>query len=655
MSETFSSADLSEEFFSTSFLKIIWIPILLMGLFFRFFHLTTLLGWPRVDDGIHGFVAWKLLQNWNWNLFHLAPQIPAGYIWGLSLFFKGFGVSMETLFLFPAILSFLIVIAGYGASRHFFSKSFSVLIAIILSSNFWISYWGRFSQTGIVGVFYEIVTLGVLGIYFKFPSPVARIKIAFFLGLLSAGGFYLTNNWVVSAFFITLTLGIASFGKNKERLPFYSYAITSALAWFPWLVAVYQEQWGSYLFQLWHSPSTGGFDRITSVLSYETGLLWGSLGPAEYGPEWGGFLNPVLGGGFLLGLLVLWKKRREPLALWILSGTSICLLSASFAKQFIEFVRVSNVVPFVLLISSIGLLSLTRFVKVNWRPFLLIILLSISAGLDARHLFIACPQAWALPSQRWTPNIKSVEFWKAYGILKQTKIQKGPGLIFENFIDNFSDQTLMLATFPFNNAVHPPSSPATWGAVLANIHYQPFLKERLSQSQWIWLSEGLDRLDGGWVLGLFPLDGQNTQMLNRWQKTDLLFSDVDYAYIERPTGTSYEKVIHDLETVYPSIQGDRFLECCFWEKIYYLHLQDSMFGTHEMRQNFLLSFQAIQNAIQKGYPAAHLYNELGGCFMVGQKYPEAEKAFRAAIHSPINKTSAAENLGLLKKEEVNND
>ena len=138
-------------------------------------------------------------------------------------------------------------------------------------------------------------------------------------------------------------------------------------------------------------------------------------------------------------------------------------------------------------------------------------------------------------------------------------------------------------------------------------------------------------------------------MIEHWQKTDLLFSDVDYAFIERPTGTSYEKVIRELESIYPSTEGDRFLESCFWEKLYYLQLQDSMFGSHEMNQNFRLSFRALQNALQNGYPAAHLYNELGGYLVMGKKYAEAKKAFMAAVHSPINKTDAAENLVNLEK------
>jgi hypothetical protein len=201
MSDDFSLQTLFQEFLPASVLKFIFIPILLIALFFRFFHLTTLLGWPRTDDSLFGFVAWKLSQHWNWNLFHLFTQNPSGYIWGLALFFKGFGVSLETLFLFPAVLTFLTVGIGYWACVRLYSKSFSILISIILASSFWDSYWGRFSQFGALSVPYEILTLSVLGVYFKSSIFSRRIKTAIFLGLLTAGGFYLAPNWIVCAFF----------------------------------------------------------------------------------------------------------------------------------------------------------------------------------------------------------------------------------------------------------------------------------------------------------------------------------------------------------------------------------------------------------------------------------------------------------------------
>jgi len=60
----------------------------------------------------------------------------------------------------------------------------------------------------------------------------------------------------------------------------------------------------------------------------------------------------------------------------------------------------------------------------------------------------------------------------------------------------------------------------------------------------------------------------------------------------------------------------------------------------------------IKTAVEKGYPAAHLFVTEGLLWRAEENYAEAEKAFKKAIHSKLNLTDAQKNLeavSLLKK------
>jgi hypothetical protein len=77
----------------------------------------------------------------------------------------------------------------------------------------------------------------------------------------------------------------------------------------------------------------------------------------------------------------------------------------------------------------------------------------------------------------------------------------------------------------------------------------------------------------------------------------------------------------------PLLEGDPFLESCFWERMgeVYYH-----FG-HRYQDHL----QAVQQAIQKGYPAVHLYYELAGLLRVAGRTAEAERAVQKAKESSI--------------------
>jgi len=83
---------------------------------------------------------------------------------------------------------------------------------------------------------------------------------------------------------------------------------------------------------------------------------------------------------------------------------------------------------------------------------------------------------------------------------------------------------------------------------------------------------------------------------------------------------NFLKALEGVKKGEPFVAGDRFLESCFWEwaaQYYYDPLHNG---------NIYCMFQAIQ----KGYPAAHLYSKLGEYFLDQNMRVEAQEAFRDA-------------------------
>jgi uncharacterized protein HemY len=58
--------------------------------------------------------------------------------------------------------------------------------------------------------------------------------------------------------------------------------------------------------------------------------------------------------------------------------------------------------------------------------------------------------------------------------------------------------------------------------------------------------------------------------------------------------------------------------------------------------------QALRLAVEKGLPAAHLFNDLGALYLRSQKYGEAKKCFERALQSPGGRTSARAGLEALE-------
>ena len=240
--------------------------------------------------------------------------------------------------------------------------------------------------------------------------------------------------------------------------------------------------------------------------------------------------------------------------------------------------------------------------------------------------------------------MKSINSYRAFPILKEESLKKGPGLVFQDFNPNNSDQTLSLATFSFDALVDRERSfeEAQWAALLVNVHYRPFLERQFGVGKAYWLSKDFNLPDGGRMLWIIPITDSNRPIFRRWYKADLAldnFRDSSFQNINYFWGQPSAETFRILEDAYPAFQDDPFLRSCFWEK-----MADYDFKA----RRFPESIGCLQEALREGYPAAQIFYRLGILEILQQSPSKARQYLEKATQSPMNFTNAASLLEQLK-------
>jgi hypothetical protein len=361
-----------------------------------------------------------------------------------------------------------------------------------------------------------------------------------------------------------------------------------------------------------------------------------------YQPEWGGFLNPVFSSLFFLGTIEIIQTRSRPLYRWLSAGFILCLLPGLLTQDQETF-RLFPIVPVLTVGVLIGLVRLMT-PSAPLRNLALVVVLFVPAmTLDAIH-FSAYHRIWENPAS-WGYYTKSVARYRAYGILNDRQLKEGPGLIFGDFVQGLPDQSLSVATFNFNAALNPHLDPsqAHWAAVLANVNYQPFLKKRFPDSKSYGLSKDFAEADGGWMLFVFPTTPDRMETLNRWreaQKALEPFLDKDLCYV---MGRPFDDLLRELAKTQPAFENDPFLQSCYFEKESDLGLKQDLMsqaGGKALVPGKGPALVSLENAVEKGYPAAHLYEHMGILWLMRQEPSRAKEAFGKAMAAPLDLTDS---------------
>jgi hypothetical protein len=627
-----------------------------LALFIRFYQLTRLSYWPLFDEGVYGYDALQLAREWKWSFFFGNSQAPPFYVWSLALLFKTFGASLETLWFLPAFFSTLAVPLSYLAARTFFSRSFSFFFVFLSALSFWPFFMGRFSfMTGMI-LPWEYLAFIFLGNLLKSPSDSLRQKkLLLGLGVVLGTGFYIHLHWPAIALVLAGTAAAWIMGrKNKSPLAvrfklLLWLVVPMLLVVIPLLLAGLHENYGGWLSHLWvanhiaHGTSIG-----MNLCLYTSALFWG-VSPQDftYKPFWGGFFNPVLTSFFFIGLFEVFLNLSRRLYRWLLAAGIFWMLPGILTND-LEAFRWLPLLPILFAISVLGLSSLTSAVSKPFRWFLIFPLLWISVSLDFYHLLGPYHQSWK-QTDVWWGYTKSLGRYEAFQILKKIEAEKGPGLIFQDFVQGLPDETLRVAIDDFNAAENPrlPFETASWGAVLTNINYQPFLVKRFPKGKAYRLLLAPPGPEGGWMVWVFPVTSVSRPILQNWERASQAlgpFLEKSQCYIP---GEPLDEIKTLLQNANPLFNGDSFLKACYGEKISDLDFKKETFSSDQAK-NFSQPIQDLKTAIQDGLPAAHLYYRLGIYYQISGNLPAARRAFLAAEKAPGALTDAAQSLLSLK-------
>ncbi|HJT23239.1 MAG TPA: hypothetical protein VJ873_01590, partial [bacterium] len=358
---------------------------------------------------------------------------------------------------------------------------------------------------------------------------------------------------------------------------------------------------------------------------------------ASYGPTWGGVFNPVLGGCFLLGSVELYWMRSTPMARALAFAFFIFLLPGFLAADHVEMFRIIPVMPILLVIAAFGIQRLLMAVPGQRRVLVLAVLIGASFLTDFYHL-MGPPGLGAASATGMRQNIGDESF-EAYKILKDVEAQRGPGLVFTEFLPLSRGHNLRVAVYPFNAADNPrvDPGPVDWAAVIVNAHYESFLGKRFPGSQWHRIEIG-NREDGGLAVGILPLNPGNRAAVQKWLRAhDFIHQLGVQSENMMNNPLFYRSVVQRLTEGYPLMAGDPFLESIYGEWVAQYHY------THGMDGNI----SALQRAIAKGYPAANLYYKLGNFYYWNHDPPKAKQAYLMAAQCRPNYTNAGEVLTTL--------
>jgi len=612
----------------------IWLLPILGGILARWLLSLVPGHWPVLDEGIGGFFAQRLAEHWEGGLVEGATHQPRLFTWGQGLWFSLFGASLVAERTYTAVLSGVGFLGLVAALRRWLSPSAALGGVFLAAFGFWPLWVGSFAVAGVLLVLWVSWLLWLFGVYRDLgPKSPHRVKVSGFLGLWIGLGFYSYLAWPLLALgFLGIFVGAIPLAKrNKNEILW--FALWLCLPAVPLLMDAIQGGLPQPYHHLWNGSGTGLGIPLSGNYLRE---LWIGF-PAEdfnFGTLRGGLLNPLVGSLCLLGYLA-WLKRasrdRFAMGLWILAP--LLLLPGELTNN-LEVMRIAHFMPWTVLLGAVGLWELQKGLPKRWGIPILTVLLMGSCGIDLNSAFRGA--GWE--GNRLTPRPsmhQSPEREEAYRILKARSRTEGPGLIFLDLVADPTNQTLTLATQPFNALRQSDggAAPSSWAAVFGNIHDAAAIAQRFPGSELHNLSRSGDYPDGGWGLVLFPVKPAERATLARWAKAEQSLERVVRDAVDRGVALDQTQILARLDECKFLFSKDQDLEA-FWARIRMVHECAAGDFTEGLR-----ALQAVQ-----GNPRADLMNYQGRLLFALGKPLEARHAFEVALKCRPNWTNAQENL-----------
>lgn len=616
----------------------VWLALGAMVFFLRFWGVTDPAHWPGGDEALTGTSAIELLQRWHWNLFQNFSQVST-LLSRLTAFFLSLtGSSFFSLRFPPLLLSLLTIAMGVAAARQFFSKSTCFLVGVLLALGYWPVWVGRHAFSGVWIPLWECWVFYNLGRLWNASSPRSKRTWALVLGFSCALGPLTIDSWQAVSLFVLLVMIGKHFGNPGMRSSFLPYFLSFALSLSPFLLAAFTEGYGRHILAVsaWKNFSSW-MDPLTVAGSYLSLLVWGSKGLCV--PPWGGFLSPLYGAAFFLGLMELYRFRRQALPRSLFLASFLFLLPG-FLSNGVESFRIIPLLPILAVLTAIGLGSLLARFRSPSKILLLTALVAASAGMDAVRM----------PPFR-TAGIEGdaplAEGYQCYLPLRALAASQGRGLVFSEMIPETLDWGLAYSTYPFNAAWGAPSGDIQWAAVLTEIHYLPYLSKRFPSSKWLNFPPEKKGGIGRHVLGIIPMTPSNRSSLASWTDPYRILQGINLRIIALPNGRPRREILERLVSFYPSVPDDPFLQSCFFEKMLFNHSWEKTFHPEDPGAEGEDVTAILKRSFEKGYRDLVLCEKYGRLLATQGKNAEARKAFNAALRLSPGNPLVMEELGRL--------
>ena len=597
-----------------------WIALTALVLFTRFWKINSLLLWPMGDEALHAMDAIRLSQNWDWSPLISNGLAPFVMIWMSGLLFKFCPSAFFDLWFPPAFLSCLTVVLGVLLARKIFSQSHAFLFGFLLAVNYWALRSGREFLSGPL-LLWEVGVFFLWATYLKSPSDGKR-KRAATLGVCAGLGYLFFPSWVSVSLFVFLAFLFEKI-QNPRKNHFWAFTLpflaTLTPLGFEMAAGRYGKHVGSVGF--WNPGAFSGHP-FSILAGYISLLFWGCKNAAFTPPE-GGILNPLLGTFFFMGLVQWARCRRAHWARWLLAAFLLFFLPGWLSNG-LEGFRVLQLLPLLLGVILAGFHFITKSLPRGWALPVGAFFLLFSLAFDFSRMIQPYLDVEKDP-QSFLETGKSLARYRAYQVLEEMKNHEGPGYVLGEW-DIPSDRTMGVMTYFFNASDNHAlaETPATWLAVLMDAHYKPFLQKRFPDAKILPLDS--DFIPGGKEsLVILHLEPSTQKTLIQWNQASRAFLDLDWGIDHVYDRDCLERLNGSIRADYPLIQGDPFLESAYWEKVAYFYYYYSGHYPEHLR--------ALQLAVQRGYPAAHLYSELAELYTLGGQKALAQEASQKARQS----------------------
>lgn len=620
-----------------------WVLVLGAGLALRLWPLFLPGNWPTWDDARFAYYPIELLNRWHWTFFFSPTQHPPLFHWGMALFYRLIPPSLTALWLYPALCAMGALLLLAWAARRLFSPSFAFLWAFLMAFSFWPLYAGKFCMymTGLV--LWECLTLAAFALWAKPPAGKLKEVGLPLLGFCAAAGFWVAISWPVVALAIAVVVLSKKEGRGRPAL-FLGPVLLSALL-FAWVSFHYRN--GVHVQQLW--AFAGGMDPLRQLMDSATNLtilFWGGDLQNAYGPVSGGVLNPLEGACFFWGALELWRWRGKTWT-WLLAAAFVLLMAPGLATKNFDLFRNTQLLPLLLGVTAWGAGQVLLSIPPRSRAWALGLALPLAIGLDLRQVWLTYQ-----PGASGSNRPSSTAFAKAYPLLREAAQKRGPGCLLFELRPHEADQSLAVATYAFNATVNPRirEDQVSWVAVVIDVHYRPFLERRFPDGQWwsLYDEKNPDRQGINLSLDVIPVGNDRMDFVEKWVRADKALRDIVWETANVPENGNDTAIFPELARAYPLFQGDPFLESVYWEWVFNFQGWENAFGDRNGALHGPAMLQTIREELDRGYPTAFFYNELGAMMARQGNLPAARKAFEKALQCPVNLTLAAQNLRTLE-------